>query len=171
MKHLVALALLLPLAACGTLSETECRGADWEAIGRADGSNGRTPDHIERHARACNQYGIAPVRAPWEKGRQAGLPLYCTPSRAWSEGADGKRLSPVCPAEDLEELERLNFRGRTYHRIGQDIADAARQIDRINATLANLPANDPSRAALAAERAALRLEILTLRAQRVHYRY
>ena len=162
---------LLVLAACATLSEDQCRNADWEAIGREDGANGRTPDFIEKHAKACNQYGIAPVRAEWEKGRQAGLPLYCQPARAWEEGADGHRLSPVCPATGLEELERANFRGLTYHRIGQDIDEAEREITRINAEIASLAPDDPARVLLASERARLRLEITMLRAERALYRY
>ncbi|MBT8416956.1 MAG: DUF2799 domain-containing protein [Silicimonas sp.] len=171
MKHLLAVILLVPLVGCATLSEDQCRNADWETIGKRDGSNGRLPDWIEKHAHACNQYGIAPVRATWEKGRQQGLPLYCTPSRAWEEGADGKRLSPVCPADNLSELRRLNQRGLVYHRIGRDIEEAAREIDRINATISDLPASDSARASLASERASLRLEILTLRAERSLYRY
>jgi hypothetical protein len=166
-----ALLLFLPLAACATLSEDQCRAADWEAIGRSDGANGRTPDWIEKHARACNQYGIAPVRATWEKGRQQGLPLYCTPHRAWEEGADGRRLSPVCPASKTPELQRVNHRGLTWHRIGQDIAEANREISRINAALGDLPDGDGARAALVSERAFLRLEIVSLRAERSLYRY
>lgn len=167
----LALALFLPLAACATLSEDQCRAADWEAIGRADGANGRQPDWIEKHARACNQYGIAPVRATWERGRQQGLPLYCTPARAWEEGADGKRLSPVCPAEDHFRLARANQRGLTWHRIEQDINEAEREISRINAELSDLPKGDPLRSALISERSSYRLEILTLRAERGLYRY
>lgn len=166
-----AFLLLLSLAACATLSEDQCRNADWQEIGRQDGANGRTPDFIDKHAKACNQYGVAPVRAEWEKGRQQGLPLYCRPARAWEEGADGHRLSPVCPSEQLAELERANFRGLTYHRIGQDIAEAEREISRINAEIASLPPGDPSIPALISERASLRLEIIMLRAERSHYRF
>lgn len=171
MRHLALLLLLIPLAGCATLSEDQCRAADWQAIGRQDGSNGRTPDYIEKHARACNQYGVAPVRSEWEKGRQQDLPLYCRPARAWEEGADGRRLSPVCPAKDLPQLERANFRGLTYHRIGQDISEAEREIGRINAALSGLPADAPDRAALISERASLRLDIAMSRAERALYRY
>lgn len=170
MRHL-ALLLLIPLAGCATLSEDQCLKADWEAIGQADGAKGRTPDFIDQHARACNQYGVAPIRSEWEAGRQQGLPLYCRPANAWQEGADGHRLSPVCPAEGLALLQRANDRGLTYHRIGQDMAEAEREIDRIGAELAALPADDPSRAALIHDRAALRLDIVMLRAERALYRY
>lgn len=163
--------LFLALAACATLSEDQCLNANWQEIGRQDGTNGRTSDFIEQHAKACNQYGIAPVRAEWEKGRQQGLPLYCRPARAWEEGADGRRLSPVCPKDQLAELERAHFRGLTYHRIGQDIAEAEREISRINAEIASLAPADPMLPALISERASLRLEIVMLRAERSLYRY
>ena len=166
-----AFLLFLALAACATLSEDQCRNADWQEIGRQDGTNGRTPDFIEQHAKACNHYGIAPVRAEWEKGRQQGLPLYCRPARAWEDGADGRRLSPVCPKDQLAELERANFRGLSYHRIGQDIAEAEREISRINAEIASLAPGDPTVPALISERASLRLEIVMLRAERSLYRY
>ena len=77
----------------------------------------------------------------------------------------------MCPSEQLAELERANFRGLTYHRIGQDIAEAEREISRINAEIASLPPGDPSIPALISERASLRLEIIMLRAERSHYRF
>lgn len=171
MKYLYLLPLLIPLAACATLDEDQCRAADWQAIGEADGANGRTPDYLEKHARACNKFGIAPIRAKWEKGRQAGLPRYCQPFRAWKEGADGHELSPVCPVNDLPELEHENFRGLTYYRIGRDISDAESDIDSINRALSELAADDPARTVLYNQRTRLRLEILHLRAQRARYRY
>jgi hypothetical protein len=170
MRYL-ALLPLLALAACATLSEDQCRQGDWQAIGQADGANGRTPDYLAKHAKACADFGIVPDAALWEKGRRQGLPLYCRPARAWDEGADGRRLSPVCPPEELAELQRANRDGLIYHRIGEDIAEAEREIGRITAELASLPADDPSRSALFAERASLRLEIVTLRAERALYRY
>ena len=171
MRYLAFLLLLLPLAACATLSEDECRGGDWEAIGVEDGAAGRTPDYIQKHAKACADFGIAPDPVLWERGRQKGLPLYCRPARAWEEGSEGRRLSPVCPAQQQAELQRLNFRGLTYNRIGRDIEEAERQISRINAALSGLPPGDPQRSALLSERSFLRLEIVTLRAERSLYRY
>lgn len=170
MRYL-ALILLLTLAACATLSEDECRAGDWESIGVEDGSNGRMPDYIAKHAKACADFGVAPDRALWEKGRQKGLPLYCLPARAWQEGADGRRLSPVCPTSQAEALGRANFRGLTWHRIGQDIDEAESEIQRISAALSELAADDPARFALVSERAHLRLEIVSLRAERALYRY
>ena len=171
MRYLVLFFASFLLAACATLSEDQCREGDWYAIGLADGADGRRADFIIQHAKACNKIGIAPVRADWEEGRQAGLPLYCRPRRAYDEGARGRRLSPVCPAQDLARLERANTRGLRWYRIGQDISEAQNEIRRINSHLASLAADDTSRASLISERASLRLEIITLRAERNLYRY
>lgn len=171
MRILFVLAALALLSACATLSEDECRSGNWRDIGVADGADGREPDHLARHAKACADYGIAPDAAAWEEGRKAGLPLYCRPERAWREGADGRRLTSVCAGPGLRELERANQRGLTYHRIGQDIGEAERQISRINSLFGNPALAPEDRSALLAERASLRLEIASLRAERLIYRY
>ena len=171
MKYLFLLLAPFLLAACATLSEDQCRAADWRAIGQSDGANGRKSDFIVQHAKACNKIGIAPVRADWEKGRQEGLKLYCRPRRAYEEGARGKRLSPVCPGDGLARLERANDRGLTWHRIGRDISEAQNEIGRINSALTRLAVDDPSRSALISDRSFLRLEIVTLRAERALYRF
>lgn len=171
MRYLFLLFAPLLLASCATLSEDQCRAADWRVIGQTDGSNGRDADFILQHAKACNKIGILPVRADWEAGRQEGLKLYCRPRRAYEEGAKGRSLKPVCPVDNLARLERANARGLTWHRIGRDISEAQNEIGRINNQLSLLAGDDPSRGALIADRASLRLEIITLRAERGLYRY
>ncbi|MBT8408136.1 MAG: DUF2799 domain-containing protein, partial [Alphaproteobacteria bacterium] len=125
---------------------------------------------ILQHAKACRDYGIQPDVSAWRKGRADGLPLYCTPERAYREGARGRHLSPVCPPEGLARLERANARGLRYYRIGQEIAEIRREISHLNAEIASLPADGPSRAALISERSFLRLDLLSLQAERARYR-
>ena len=171
MRLIALIAALVLLAGCATLSEDACRAGDWRGIGYADGTKGRDAAFIQQHAKACADYGITPKFEPWAGGRQEGLKVYCTPSRAWREGAQGRRLRPVCPNEDLDRLERANSRGLTYHRIEDEIGDARREIRSINQRLLSLPADDPSRSALISERAALRLDIALLRARLASYRH
>ncbi len=166
-----ALVLLLPLAACATLSESECRSANWYDIGVKDGANGRADDFILQHAKACNEHGVIPVAKPWREGRQEGLKRYCTPRNAYEVGKRGASLSPVCPAANLGMLYAANDRGKDWHRIGREISDVEREIRDINSRLADLPADDPARASLMSQRSFLRLDLLTLRTQRLRYRY
>ncbi len=163
-------AAVVALAACATLSEDACRGGNWSDIGLRDGSNGRSPDFIDQHTKACSRYGIAVDQSKWEAGRQQGLKTYCTARNVYREGANGRRLRSVCPIELQDALELANERGLRWHSIGQDIADAEREIRSINRQLASLAADDPARAGLTSQRSFLRLEILHLRARRARYR-
>lgn len=167
----LAATLMLALAGCATLSEDACRGGDWERIGLRDGAQGRAPDFIAQHARACADYGIVPDQAAWLRGREAGLKLYCTPRNAFEVGADGRVLNDVCPLADASILRQANRDGLAWHRTLSDIREAERRIDQIDAALASLPDGDPARAGLVSERAALRLELISLRLERPRRRY
>ena len=64
-------ALLAALAAGGraTLSEDECRSADWNQIGRRDGLRGSPAARLEEHIGACSKLGIRPDAAQYTAGR------------------------------------------------------------------------------------------------------
>ena len=169
--YVLAGLFFMALASCASLSEDTCRAGDWEAIGFEDGTRGQGPDQIFRHARACNDFGIAPNKTLWEAGRVEGLKLYCTPRNAYEEGADGDRLRPVCPVDDRPRLLVENDRGLMWYRIGRDIDETESQIRQISATLRDMAADDPARARLINARLRLRLEVSRLRAKRLRYRY
>ena len=160
-------ALALLLAACATLTEDECRGGNWFEIGFEDGTKGRLPSFLTSHAEACAKFGITPDAAPWEQGRQAGLPRYCTPQTAYDVGRNGRDLSPVCPVTDLPTLESANARGLEWNRLNERIRDLEDDIKEINAELATLEEGQEAlAAALRSERQFKRLRILGLEAER-----
>lgn len=167
---LTSLALLI-LASCATLTESECQTDNWFEIGKSDGERGRSLDFIFEHAKACNEFGVAPKAEPWRAGRIEGLKTYCTPRNAYDVGQRGQKLSPVCTGDNLQRLEAANTRGIRWHRISREIRDVERDIREINAVLSDLPSDDPARASLVAERSFLRLDILTLRARQDRYRF
>ena len=169
MRILFALAPLMILGACATLDEGECRRGDWFAVGKEDGRQGRDADFIYQHAKACNEFGVLPVRSDWERGRQEGLRYYCTPTRAFQIGRQGRSLRPVCPAEIVPQLQRANQRGLELHRIEREIRQVENEIRAINRRLAELPPDDPARARLLSERRFLRLDLFSLRAERARY--
>jgi hypothetical protein len=166
----LAVAALLGLASCATLSEDACREGDWSQIGFRDGTNGRGADFIDQHTKACSRFAVTVNQSKWEAGRQEGLKRYCTTSNVYREGTNGRRLKSVCPIELQDRLELANDRGLIWRNIGQDISSAEREIRSINRLLATLPADNPSRGSLLSQRARLRLEILHLRARRIRYR-
>ena len=171
MKYVLSFALFLGLAACASLSEDECRAGKWYDIGFEDGTNGRKAGFLQEHAEACAEYAIKPNASEWQRGREAGLPLYCKRERAYREGSRGKVLSNVCPASMTASLERANRRGLRFHAIEQEIREVESDIRSINAELSGMSADDPNRSILLSELSFLRLDLLSLRSERARFRF
>ena len=47
------------LSGCATMSQDECRMADWYSVGFEDGVRGAGADNIGKHREACAEHGIA----------------------------------------------------------------------------------------------------------------
>jgi len=169
MRWMIVAAALPLLAACASLSEEECRAADWRGIGFADGAAGRTADYIQRHREACADVGVSPDLSAWLAGREDGLKRYCTAANAYSVGRQGRTLSPVCPAAEARSLRAAFDRGRRYYRAGQEIRTNEQEIRSLQNTLSDLPSDSTERASLQRQIAQLRTSILRLRAEQALY--
>ncbi|MBE0440731.1 MAG: DUF2799 domain-containing protein [Psychrobacter sp.] len=110
---------LLALSGCATtqsLTPQQCQTSNWEEIGRADGSVGRSGAYFGHYANSCASIGAAtPNRVLWEQGRQQGLENYCTELTAYKLGREGYDWQPVCPIEGIEKLEEAYSQGRYYY--------------------------------------------------------
>ena len=168
LRILCGVAGLVLLSSCATLSEEECLTGNWREIGQRDGQAGRTADFLANHAKACEKAGVVPDRAAWERGRQAGLPAYCTVSRLYREGREGRGLSPVCPASQLPALEAANAKGKRYRAITNEISEIRRDISDIESEI--VKSDDPGRrSALLARISMLNARISLKQAQRMTY--
>jgi hypothetical protein len=122
-----ALSLLLccavVLGGCATLSEDECRSADWGEIGYADGREGEPRSLIEGHVESCAKLGIQPDRARYFNGRERGLREYCRAENGYRVGRAGESYHDVCPAA-LEPafLERYRT-GKRIHEVDRRISN------------------------------------------------
>src|SRR5690554_921978 len=115
---------------CATLSEGECKTADWHEIGRKDGSKGYTRARLHKHYEACSEYNVKPQDDPYYAGREAGLQQYCTPRKGFDEGREGNRYRSVCPAELEQEFLAAFSKGEMIHEIDMDIDAVERNISR-----------------------------------------
>lgn len=162
------LSAFLALASCASLSEEECRAGDWYGIGVADGAEGRGPDRIEAHRRACADAGIAPDLEAWQKGRERGLRLYCTPEKAYREGREGQSIAAGCTRTEMARIMPAWEWGRNWWRLeleADGIRDEIRDIER---EIARFAPGTPGLGSLFARRTLLvsRLGTVELRQQR-----
>ncbi|HVT33965.1 MAG TPA: DUF2799 domain-containing protein [Nevskiaceae bacterium] len=129
------LALLLPaalLSGCATLSESECRTANWRDLGRADGQHGYEATRLGEHQDACGKYGIAPDAAAYQAGRDEGLRLYCTPQVALGEGRAGNEYHAVCPGDANLMFVRYYQRGSVQHQLDAEAGEIQQELDAQN---------------------------------------
>ena len=118
-------AAALSLSGCATtqsLTPQQCQASDWQDIGYADGTQGRSGAYFGTHTNNCaSVIGATPNRILWEQGRQAGLKNYCTELNAYKIGREGYEWQPVCPLEGIEKLEEAYSQGRYYYIRQRDL--------------------------------------------------
>lgn len=98
-KLVFTLLALGAMSGCASMSQDECRAADWYTIGFEDGVRGNGADMIGKHREACAKHDIAPNFEQYQSGRDAGLLEFCQPSKAYRLGAAGGYYNGVCNPE------------------------------------------------------------------------
>lgn len=167
--------LMLSLASCASLSEEECLIGNWQEIGFEDGANGRAPEFIARHRKACAEVGIAPNLSLWLEGREKGLRAYCRPQNAYAIGRRGGRIAPYCTSVEAISMRPAYDHGRIYYEIGQDISELHREESRIESDLSGLDVDELGkterhlRSSLLLSLSRISLDIQQLRLRRLRY--
>jgi hypothetical protein len=87
---------ILALTGCASLSESDCRNAQWESRGHIDGSSGTPYSRLQSHREACAEYGIDIDEGQYRNGYERGLRHYCTPSNGYRVGTNGSTYYGVC---------------------------------------------------------------------------
>lgn len=115
------------LQGCASLSQDECRSADWYSIGYEDGLRGHTPVRIADHRKACASHGVAPDLARYNEGRDAGLSWYCEPRNGFRLGVKGQAYAGACPASAEAAFLDAWSAGKEIHESEYQV----RRLDRI----------------------------------------
>ncbi len=149
-------------ASCAPISEDECRGGDWGAIGLQDGKKGRAASVLDKYAETCAEFGVAPVADIYLSARAAGLKFYCTPQNAYSVGRAGDRLNNVCEPQIQSSIRPAYNKGRKYWEITEEIDETNDRIEELRDKLRDVR-NQPSTPELDTQALILRGRIDDLR--------
>lgn len=106
-------AVLALLAGCETMTEDQCRKADWFERGRTDGGRGEPESQLDAHRRACAKAGVTPDERRWRQGWADGARSFCVPAAAWRHGLDNRSYHGSC--RDFDEAIWLR-----WYRAGKD---------------------------------------------------
>ncbi len=132
------------LSACSlpSLSQQQCLAGNWQAIGYNDGVAGRYPDYINRHQQACSEVGVIPDFQAWQRGRKQGLVHYCTEANALRRGQEGLGFNAVCPAHQVNRLQRIHNKAYQRYKRQQEIRWDERKLERYRSELDKLRSGD-----------------------------
>lgn len=131
-------ALLLVLSGCASMSEEQCRRADWQQQGLRDGRNGYGRSRVGEHAEACAKAGIVPDEARWLGGWSEGLRQYCRPTHGWELGLRGEYYRGVCANQpDGEDFERYYEAAKRVYQVSQQLEQNYSEMQRLERSLAD----------------------------------
>ena len=141
---LATLVLAATLQGCASLSEGECRSANWQVLGEADGQRGLPLSQLGRYQSDCAQYGVVPDAQAYAAGRARGLAYFCTESTGYREGRAGAPDQGVCPPNLQATFRRGYELGKsveTAHHVLITTADGIRnsrdEIDDLKSNIAD----------------------------------
>ena len=103
-----AVAIIILLAGCATVSKEDCLVTDWFEIGRLDGMQGTPRTAFQNRAKACLEHGVNAERPVYYQGHDEGLKYYCTEQKGIELGRKGAQYNPVCPLQ-LEKDFRTGY--------------------------------------------------------------
>ena len=144
LKYLSLPAAAVVIASCAPISEDQCRGGNWGAIGLEDGKKGRLASILDKYFETCAEFGVAPDRNTYLAARASGLKFYCTPQNAYQIGRDGNRLNAVCEPQIQQSIRPAYDRGRKYYEISERMDDLDNRIDDLQSQLSDIRKQAPT---------------------------
>ena len=157
-----ALAVLLALAGCESMSEGQCQRADWYERGRFDGNMGEPEGRLQAHRQACAKAGITPDEMRWRQGWVEAVRGYCTPRWAWQIGTENRSYKGACRDFDEAVFLRWYQAGKDVHKTRSEREATQREIERLEKELQKAQKDE--------ERRALRERIRRLDAEQARLR-
>jgi hypothetical protein len=137
--------MLVMLTGCASLNREQCQRGDWYGIGMADGQVGELAQRMDRHVRACAEYGIRVDDQQYRTGYERGLAEYCTIDNAFESGLLGRRYQRVCPPAIDALFERCNEAAYDVYRIKRELDDLENRIDDVELRLYSRDLSDSYR--------------------------
>lgn len=163
-RVLLALAAITGLAGCASMSESECRVADWGRVGYTDGVRGDSESRVAAYPRIAARSASPPMRRPTATVGMLALCSSAPPINGWQQGQrghSGKLAS--CQGQAGYALFAQYFdAGMQVYRTREDMERNNREVHRLQKRLEESTKDD--------EKRKLRDELRDLDHQQFHLR-
>ena len=127
--------MVLTFGGCASMSEGECRSANWMERGLQDGREGYPRHHIQQHREACQKTGVVPQEPLWLAGWSRGVRDYCTLPNAWLHGGKDRTYMGACTGPDEPGFLRVFQAGKDLARTRRELQRNRSEIDKQEADL------------------------------------
>jgi len=134
----VAMALLLLIQGCASLSKEECMVADWRLIGYQDGVAGKSSSVLGTYRKDCAEYAVVPDLDAYQAGRAEGLLEYCKADNGYRLGKSGRGYPDVCPSHLEADLRAAYNQGREIYLARAAVKQTHARIHECQETLQQL---------------------------------
>lgn len=151
--------VVIGLASCATMNESECRYADWEDIGQRDAQAGRVRQYFSEHASACSEHGISADKSAYRQGWEQGIVLFCTPENAWQRGIGGQGYNNSCPQLSAAAFRQAYTLGRDLYAARQAVGSLEIKLENVRKKLLKDDTEDAEFDELRSERKRLKHEL------------
>ena len=114
----------------GAATAQECDGANWRAIGFADGAErGSTSDGSSRLAEHASACGDRVDAYAYEAGFIDGLRAFCTPERGFAMARAGQTYAGLCHEDQAEAFGRALEQGGRIAQVETRLVEASERKD------------------------------------------
>ncbi|MBK7006416.1 MAG: DUF2799 domain-containing protein [Burkholderiales bacterium] len=143
----MTLAVVTLLAGCASMSESECRVADWGRVGFADGARGDSESRLAAYTEDCGKIGITPNATAYRQGWDTGIVQFCTPANGWQEGQRGHsgKLASCQGQPGYELFARYLDAGMQVYRTAEEMERNDREVNRLQKRLEESAKDDEKR--------------------------
>ena len=132
-----ALATMVLLAGCESMSKQECQVADWQRVGFNDGAGGQSEGRLAAYTEDCGEAGVKPDAQAYRRGWDSGILRFCTAANGWREGVQGHSgKNAVCQAQPgYEAFTRYLDAGMQVYRTSEQLRQNDYEINRLQKRL------------------------------------
>jgi len=117
----LALAALVGLVGCASMTVEECKVARWGEVGLRDGLAGAPLSRLNSLVKDCAEAKVVVDTPAYLQGRDQGLISYCRVDQAGQLGLQGGTYAGVCPPPIDGEFRRR-------FSLGREVYDARAQV-------------------------------------------
>jgi hypothetical protein len=135
------------LVGCASMSDSECKVADWGRVGQSDGARGEPEGRLAAYSEDCAKTGVTPNARAYRSGWDAGIKLFCTAANGWREGLLGHaNKAQVCVGQPgYEGFARYLNAGVLVYRTQEKIKANTQEINRLQKRLEEPGSDDDKR--------------------------